>query len=66
MGCATDTREDYPAAGDYRTRYRDTHVFDILVLRVERDAVPERKQVLLKGETPRKRLAIPMYRGTVV
>ena len=31
----------------------------------ERAAVPERKRVLCKGETNRKRLATPMYRGNV-
>jgi hypothetical protein len=30
-----------------------------------RGAVPERQRVLFKGETKRKRLAIPMYRGAV-
>jgi hypothetical protein len=30
-----------------------------------RGAVPERQRVLFKGETKRKRLAIPMYRGMV-
>jgi hypothetical protein len=32
---------------------------------VERGEVPERQRVLFKGETKRKRLAIPMYRGKV-
>ena len=31
-----------------------------------RGAVPERKRVLFKGETNRKRLAIPMFLGKVV
>ena len=30
-----------------------------------RGAVPERQRVLFRGETKRRRLAIPMYRGTV-
>jgi DNA polymerase-4 len=32
----------------------------------ERGAVPERRRVLFKGETKRKRLAIPMHRGNVL
>jgi hypothetical protein len=31
----------------------------------ERGTAPERQRVLFKGETKRKRLAIPMYRGPV-
>ena len=30
-----------------------------------RGAIPERRRVLFKGETERKRLAIPMFRGKV-
>jgi hypothetical protein len=30
-----------------------------------RGAVPERKRVLFKGETERKRLAIPMFLGKI-
>jgi impB/mucB/samB family C-terminal domain len=32
----------------------------------ERGVAPERQRLLFKGETKRQRLAIPMYRGTVV